>query len=156
MRADKFHEAGAYRNYPCAQDYDLWLRMKCIGCKMHMMPEKLIKYRVRQSSTTVQKRFKQACTGEYIRNLYWRKDRMSGYSYEGYLDYLKKRGTDNPVSNDDFIKNAEMYKQAKKNLVKGNFIKGIPQFCKVFFKSEFYRPHIYRSAKFAILTRMYR
>lgn len=156
MRADKFREAGAYRNYPCAQDYDLWLRMKCIGCKMHMMPEKLIKYRVRQASTTIQKRFKQACTGEYIRNLYWQKDRMSGYSYENYLDYLRKRGTDNPLANDDFIKYSNLYSEAKKNLAKGNPAKGILQFCNVFFKSKYYRPHVFQSTKFAVLSKMYR
>ena len=64
MRAAKFHEVGGYRNYPCAQDYDLWLRMKCAGYRMHMMSEKMIQYRVRQASTTVQKRYKQSCTGE--------------------------------------------------------------------------------------------
>ena len=31
MKAKAFWEAGAYRNYPCSQDYDLWLRMKCCG-----------------------------------------------------------------------------------------------------------------------------
>jgi len=70
MRAETFRRMGGYRNYKCAQDYDLWLRMKKAGCNFHMMPEKLIKYRVRQASTTLQNRYKQSCTGDYIRSLY--------------------------------------------------------------------------------------
>ena len=42
MTAKAFQTVGGYRNYPCAQDYDLWLRMKCAGYKMHMMTEKLL------------------------------------------------------------------------------------------------------------------
>ena len=138
MTAQIFREVGGYRNYPCAQDYDLWLRMKCAGCRMHMMPEKLIQYRVRQASTTVQKRYKQSCTGDYIRGLYHQKDRMSGYSYESYQDYLDKRGVNDPAANADFIENSNRYMQAKQELS----------------ESQYYRPNIVTSMKIALLTKM--
>ena len=153
MKAKAFWEAGAYRNYPCAQDYDLWLRMKCNGCKMHMMPEKLIKYRVRQASTTVQKRYKQSCTGEYIRKLYQKGDNMQSYSYEGYLAYLDKRGVNDPDANADFIANFERYMQLKKKIKKGRIISAAGDFCKVMFRSKYYRPHILRSVKIAMVMK---
>lgn len=154
MKAKAFWEAGAYRNYPCAQDYDLWLRMKCNGCKMHMMPEKLIKYRVRQASTTVQKRYKQSCTGEYIRKLYEKKNNMAGYSYEGYLAYLEKRGVNAPGANEDFVANFERYMQLKKKIKKGRLISAAGDFCKVMFRSKYYRPHILRSVKIALVMKL--
>lgn len=153
MKAKAFWEAGAYRNYPCSQDYDLWLRMKCNGCKMHMMPEKLIKYRVRQASTTVQKRYKQACTIEYIRKLYEQKNNLAGYSYEGYLAYLEKRGVNEPDANADFIANSERYMQMKKKLRKGHIVGAVKDFCKVMFQSKYYRPRILRSVKIALVTK---
>lgn len=153
MKAKAFWEAGAYRNYPCAQDYDLWLRMKCNGCKMHMMPEKLIKYRVRLASTTVQKRYKQSCTGEYIRKLYEQKNNMTGYSYAGYLAYLEKRGVNEPGSNADFVANFERYLQLKKKIRRGRLISAAGDFYKVMFRSKYYRPHILRSVKIAMVTK---
>ena len=153
MKAKAFWEAGAYRNYPCAQDYDLWLRMKCNGCKMHMVPEKLIKYRVRQASTTVQKRYKQACTGAYIRKLYEQRNNMADYSYEGYLSYLEKRGVNEPGSNEDFVKNFDRYMQLKRKLRKGRILSAAADFYQVMFRSKYYRPHILRSVKIALVMK---
>lgn len=154
MKAKAFWEAGAYRNYPCTQDYDLWLRMKCKGCKMHMMREKLIKYRVRQASITVQKRYKQSCTGEYIRKLYQKGDDMQSYSYEGYLAYLEKRGVNKPGSNEDFVANSERYMQFKKKIKKGRIISAAGDFCRVMFRSKYYRPHVLQSVKIAMLAKL--
>jgi len=154
MTAKAFREAGGYRNYPCAQDYDLWLRMKCNGCKMHMLPEKLIKYRVRQASTTVQKRYKQSCTGEYIRKLYFQRNNLAGYSYEDYLAYLDKRGVNEPGANEDFIQNSERYMQLKRKLRKGRVFSAAADLCRVLFCSKYYRPHLLRSIKIAAVMKM--
>lgn len=153
MKAKAFWEAGAYRNYPCSQDYDLWLRMKCNGCKMHMMPEKLIKYRVRLASTTVRKRYMQACTIEYIRKLYEQKNNMAGYSYEGYLAYLEKRGVNEPGSNEDFVKNSQRYMELKRKIKKGRLLSATGDFFRVMFQSKYYRPHILRSVKIALVMK---
>lgn len=153
MKAKAFWQAGAYRNYHCAQDYDLWLRMKCNGCKMHMIPEKLIKYRVRQASTTVQKRYKQSCTGEYIRKLYQKGDNMQSYSYESYLAYLKKRGVNEPGCNEDFIANFERYMGLKKKIKRGHIISAAEDFCRVMFLSKYYRPRILRSITIAMVMK---
>lgn len=153
MKAKAFWEAGAYRNYPCSQDYDLWLRMLCNGCKMRMMPEKLIKYRVRQASTTVQKRYKQSCTIEYIRKLYEKKNNMADYSYEGYLAYLEKRGANKPDANESFVENFQRYMGLKKKIKKGHIISAAGDFFRVMFRSEYYRPHILRSVKIALITK---
>ena len=153
MTAEIFRRVGGYRNYPCAQDYDLWLRMKCAGCRMHMLQEKLIRYRVRQASTTVQKRYKQSCTGEYIRSLYHQRKRMEGYSYEGYLRYLEKRNANDPSANEDFIYNSERYAQAKRKIRKGHITQGLADLGSVLFRSKYYRPRIMQSVKIAAIAR---
>jgi glycosyltransferase involved in cell wall biosynthesis len=153
MRADKFREVGGYRNYPCAQDYDLWLRMLLAGAKMRMQPEKLIKYRVRAASTTLSKRYRQSCTGEYIRRLYWQKNGMSGYSYESYLAYLEKRGANDQNANADFIANSALYQDSKRALKRGRVLSGALGLSKVFFKSKYYRPNVVNSAIVAFITK---
>ena len=156
MSAEAFRSVGGYRNYPCAQDYDLWLRMKCAGYKMHMLPEKLIQYRVRQASTTVQKRYKQSCTGEYIRGLYFQRNKMQGYSYEGYLRYLEKRGVNNPACNGDFVENFNRYMRLKQKIKNGRIVSAAEDYYKVMFQSKYYRPHIFRSIKIAMIMRFTR
>lgn len=154
MRADKFRAIGGYRNYKCAQDYDLWLRMLCAGYKMHNMPEKLIKYRVRLASTTLMNRYKQVCTLRYIGTLYKNKEKMSGYSYEGYLEYLDKNGADNSVANEDFKANSKLYLDSKAALKKGKIATGIKGLSKVIFTSKYYRPNILNSIKIALVTKL--
>jgi len=156
MRADKFRAIGGYRNYKCAQDYDLWLRMLCAGYKMHMMPEKLIKYRVRQKSTTLMNRYKQVSTLRYIEKLYKNKEKMSGYSYESYLDYLKNNGAEDKLANEDFMANFKLYMDSKSAVKHGNVVKGISGLYKVIFKSKYYRPRILKSIKIAVITRLAR
>lgn len=153
MTTKIFNEVGGYRNYLCAQDYDLWLRLKCAGARMHMMPEKMIQYRVRSKSTTSQKRYKQSCTLEYIRALY-RKQRMRGYSYEGYLMYLEKRKADDPVAQKNFLENYNKYMLAQRNLKDKKLIKATKEILSVLFKSKYYRPHMIRSLKIYFLTRL--
>ena len=154
MTAEIFRKVGGYRNYPCAQDYDLWLRMKCAGARMHMTPEKLIRYRVRQASTTVQKRYKQSCTVDYIGTLYWKKNKMSGYSYEAYLDYLEKRGVNDPASNENFAENFNRYVQAKHDLKHGHMIRGVRELLRVIFRSKYYRPRLMQTIKIAVITKL--
>lgn len=154
MSAEAFRAVGCYRNYLCAQDYDLWLRLKCAGYKMRMLPDKLIHYRVRQASTTGQKRYKQYATGEYIRKLYGQKNNMKNYSFEGYLAYLEKRGANDALANADFAENFQRYMGIKKKIKRGRVISVVGDFCKVMFVSKYYKPHILRSIKMAILMRV--
>lgn len=85
-----FNTVGGYRNYICAQDYDLWLRMLKANCRFHMINEKLMKYRIRGNSTTGSKRKKQKNTLRYIKKLYKNRPSMSGYCYDDYLQFLEE------------------------------------------------------------------
>jgi len=153
MRAETFRRMGGYRNYKCAQDYDLWLRMKKAGCNFHMMPEKLIKYRVRQASTTLQNRYKQSCTGDYIRSLYQSKTGMDGYSYDGYLKFLAEHKAEEKEAQKDFINNSTLYFESKKKLYKGHIVSGLKDLFNVVFNSKYYRPDFLRSLIIFLITK---
>lgn len=158
MKRDVFEKAGGYRNYQCAQDYDLWLRLKLLGCKFCMMPQKLLHYRVRTSSTTVKHRYKQVCTLRYILSLYglWGLKGMRGYSYEGYLSYLETHGASNPEVQENYKENFSLYMSSIAALRQKRLVEGIKGVAKVLFCSKYYRPHILRSLKIAVIKKCFK
>lgn len=92
MTREIFHKVGGYRNFPCSQDYDMWLRMLSADARFYMIPEALIQYRIRSGSISVSKRLRQKLTIEYIRDLYVERLRngCDTFSEENYQNYLKK------------------------------------------------------------------
>lgn len=90
-----FDKVQGYRNFPCSQDYDLWLRLLTADARFYIIPEPLLKYRIRGSSITSTKRMRQKLTLEYIRNLYIERlktgsDSFSPQRYQAYISrYLK-------------------------------------------------------------------
>ena len=78
---------------------------------------------------------------------------MSGYSYDGYLQYLDKRGVNDPSANADFIENSNRYMQSKKNIRQGKLIRGGKELCHLLFKSKYYRPHILKSVKIFLILK---
>ncbi|WP_147327688.1 glycosyltransferase [Dorea formicigenerans] len=144
MKRDAFVKAGLYRDFPCAQDYDLWLRMLCCGCKIHMMPENMLYYRVRNMSTTNRKKYQQLCTLNYIRKLYTErcKNGIDTYSYDSYLKDMERKGVGNRKIEDQFFKANYIISQSKKNLKKHNYAMAINGYIKAFIISKAYRKQL--------------
>lgn len=91
MKRIVFENVGGYRDFPCSQDYDLWLRLLENNCKFYMIDEPLLQYRIRDGSTTNRKRFIQACTLFYISKLFYQRIQFKkdNYSKEKYNDFMK-------------------------------------------------------------------
>ncbi len=144
MRRDAVSKAGMYRKFPCAQDYDLWLRMFENGCQMHMMKDSLLLYRVRRSSITNKRKYQQLCTLDYIRYItrVRRKKGKDIYSYNGYLDYIKKLGVGNKEIETNFELAREFVSQGKNKIKSNNFFVGILCFVKGMYVSKFYRKQV--------------
>lgn len=128
-----FEKAGGYRNFPCAQDYDLWLRMYEKGAKIFMINEDLFAYRVRSQSITESKRIKQIATMQYIRKLYHERQKkgVDSYSLSDYEEYLRKRKV-----NTDGDRIYELYKEGRE-VKKKSFIKKMIYFIKISFTCPF-------------------
>lgn len=105
-----FEKSGGYRNFPCSQDYDLWLRMLNNGAKFYMVPEILLEYRVRTNSISCDRLVAQKFTVEYIRKLFIERllKGHDSFSPDNHSMYLKST-----------IRNEQ---RTRKQIVKGNEI----------------------------------
>ena len=92
MRKDMFDKTGGYRDYPCAQDLDLWHRMFILGCRFYMIPEPLLKYRISQNSITARKWYQQQLTVYYINKTFvdYLRTGKDAYSKSDYNNFLMK------------------------------------------------------------------
>ncbi len=92
---------GLYREFPCAQDYDLILRVIDYGGKVANLPEKLLYYRVRENSLTSQKGLFQFLLAEYAKKLSLerKKEKIDSFSKESidklYQEAEKNKNTFN-------------------------------------------------------------
>lgn len=91
-----FEKVGGYRNFPCAQDNDMWLRMQESGARFYMIEEPLLKYRVSERSISGSKWFKQQLTTHYIIELSIQrlKKGVDSFSVENYNKYLQTHHVD--------------------------------------------------------------
>lgn len=94
MKINIFEESGGYRNFPCAQDYDLWLRILEMNIKFTSLSTPLLDYRIRDESISRKSSMKQEATIYYSRTL--RKERLKtgsdSFSEENYSSFLEKFG----------------------------------------------------------------
>jgi glycosyltransferase involved in cell wall biosynthesis len=101
MRRTIFEEVRGYRDFPCAQDSDLWMRMQEAGASFYKVSTPLIKYRINPQSTTQARYFKQSLTTRYIYSLSVERlqNGKDSYSVDNYNNYLKKNGIESELKN---------------------------------------------------------
>lgn len=141
MKKSFFNEVGGYRNFICAQDYDLWLRMWYANARMKIINKALLGYRVRENSITSKKRFVQKLTTDYIKELFWLrlKTGKDNYSYASYIDYLNQCGAYDCKKNEKFLKEYYLLSRANSLIAEKCYCRGYMIRGKVFLLSEFYR-----------------
>lgn len=69
MKRELLEKVDYYRDFKNSQDYDLWLRMIKMGAKFHILPEALLKYRVRSNSISGINPARQYSYAAYAQNL---------------------------------------------------------------------------------------
>lgn len=99
IKSNLLKALGGYRAFPSAQDYDLWLRMLSAGYKMHIMPDILLKYRIRQKSITKSNPAKQYFCKYYAQKLF--KERLKKGS-----DSFSQEALSNLINCDNSTKTA--------------------------------------------------
>lgn len=91
MKRTSFFEVGGYRDFPCAQDLDLWLRMLEAGQTFLYFNEATIKYRVRDAGVSKMNSAKQYLTIMYIKEMQLERIKRSGidsFSKDNYSKYI--------------------------------------------------------------------
>lgn len=155
MKKTSFLEVGGYRDFPCAQDYDLWLRMLNNNCNFYMLHEKLLKYRIRENSTTSSKRLLQVLTMNYIKQL--NKERLKkgfdSYSEANYRNYLisKKYFDDNYTK--DLINKRKIFRNIQANIRERNYFKAILRLLYLIYVSDYFRNRFFTVLEFKILNK---
>lgn len=104
-----------YRAFKSAQDYDLWLRMVSLNCKFHIIPEPLIKYRIRQNGITNSNFAKSYFEFKYIRKLFFQRKKYSNkdsYSETAFNLMTLHNQKKHLIINNQFL----LLNQLKKNI----------------------------------------
>lgn len=70
MKKDVFDALGGYREIQSCEDYDLWMRMLCSGCRMAIMPDKFLMRRVRTGSVCEGNPYQLHLSRKFIRKIY--------------------------------------------------------------------------------------
>ena len=78
IKASILKKLNGYRLFKSSQDYDLWLRMVSLHCHFHIMPEVLIKYRIRKNSITKSNFARSYFCLKYIRELFFERENSNG------------------------------------------------------------------------------
>lgn len=156
IRADSFNSLGGYRDFPCAQDYDLWLRMKEANYKFYMINEKLLYYRVRPNSITNKNRYKQINTIRYIRKLYYdkRKTSIDSYNYSNYLKFLDDNGVNDPETVNKVLKSLEQFSEGKKYIKNKEIFLGFFKIIKAITGTNYYIKNLPTKVKFFVYSKL--
>lgn len=104
IRTKLLKALGGYRDFPSAQDYDLWLRLLSSKQKIHIMPEVLLRYRIRQKGITKSNPAKQYFCNYYAQKLF--KERLKkghdSFSLEFLLNLINSDKVTNSALNDQY------------------------------------------------------
>lgn len=115
MRREMFEKVGGYRDFPCAQDADLWMRMQEAGALFFLLDKPLMKYRINPNSTTAKQFFKQQLTAHYIYKLSL--DRLQNdkdnFSVVAYNRYLEEAGIGSQKEENRFKRGISYLRKAK-------------------------------------------
>lgn len=147
MTANIFNKVGGYRDFPCSQDYDLWLRMLQSGCRFYMMNRKLLRYRIRKNNISSLKNYEQKLTIDYIRELYIQriKNGKDNYSISHYKEFINKRKQKS--TNTKVQLYGEILIDANKKRKEKKYIQWLFLRIKVFVCSPVYRDSYFRLMK---------
>ena len=142
---DIFERAGGYRDFPCSQDSDMWLRMAEKGCRFYKLGTPYLNYRVNPNSVTSKRWYQQQLTCHYIFELSVQRllKGNDSYSYEDYHRYLDKFKVSDEKAKEALHKAVDnlLYSANAEN--DGHRLQSLWLKTKVIFISNVYRRHIY-------------
>ena len=118
MKRNIFEKVGGYRDFPCAQDSDLWMRMQENGALFYRIAKPLMRYRINPKGTTQKKYFKQQLTAHYIFSLSIERMTMGkdSFSKDNYEAYMKRCGIDSIYKERCFHNGIALLRKAKEKI----------------------------------------
>ena len=107
-------ELGGYRNFPAAQDKDLWLRFVSKDWGIGFVQEVLLKYRLTSQNTSMGNSLRQWACGRYINQLFKKRKKYGkdSFSEEALAKFLDDMGCNDPQSKAAFNRGHDLIFQA--------------------------------------------
>ncbi len=143
MRKEIFDAVGGYRNFPCTQDYDLWLRLYFENVKFARLEDDLLAYRIRENSTWKSNGMRQQVIYFYIKELYKERKKTGNDSYS--IENLRLYLTNNGVTEqgiESYQKGKNLILESKENLRNKKIFRCIKNFYSGMRKNKFLRKEI--------------
>lgn len=128
-----FECIGEYRNFPCAQDYDLWLRFIDNGYQIGFLDEYLMKYRVSNISISSRKAFTQWLCNKYIRMLNIERQKTNGqdsFSETNLQQFLDENGANNLEKSETFYLAKQSFDNCRFEFKNKHYLKSLVHFFK--------------------------
>lgn len=140
-----FERAGGYRNFPCSQDSDLWLRMAEDGCRFYKIGQSYLRYRANPNSVTNKRWYQQQLTCHYIFELSTQRltKGIDDYSIENYHQYLNRFKVDNEQAKNQLRNAVNLLSESAVASAEGKKLRSLRLRTQVLLMSKVYRRHIY-------------
>lgn len=140
-----FEKVGRYRDFPCSQDSDLWLRMAENGCRFYKLGTPYLNYRVNPDSVTSKRWYQQQLTCHYIFELSIQRltQGKDDYSLDNYHQYLKRFNVDDEHAKNKLRDAVNFLSESAVASASGKKLRSLRLKAQVFLMSEVYRRHIY-------------
>ena len=158
MKREVFLKLGGFRDFPCAQDYDLWLRMLSEKYTFLMLEEKLLKYRIRSNSTTSSKLLLQVLTMNYAKKLYKERkiDGEDHYSPLDYENFLKNNGYYDERYCNEIEKKRLVFLRYKAAVNKKKYIQGFVYLSGIVGQSKYFRNRFFTVLEFELKKKYFK
>lgn len=150
-----FEKTGGYRDFPCSQDSDLWLRMAESSCRFYKLGSPYLQYRLNPNSVTNKRWFQQQLTCHYIFELSIDRltNNIDNYSLEDYHSYLNRFKVNDESAKQRLWNAVSLLSKSADCSSRGEKLKSLILRGKVFLISGIYRRHYYYLIKKLILLR---
>lgn len=151
-----FERVGGYRNFPCSQDADMWLRMTEAGASFYYLPQKLLRYRINSQSVSSKRWYKQQLTCNYIYELSLARlsNGQDTFSIENYNKFLERWRISDCEAERKLKKCYYLLSKARMLSDNGRKIEAILLRFWVFIKSPLLRNHYFMQHKKKRLVQM--
>ena len=139
-----FERAGGYRDFPCSQDSDLWLRMAENGCRFYKLGQSYLRYRANPNSVTNKRWYQQQLTCHYILELSVQRLTKCNddYSLDNYHQYLKRFNVDDEHAKNKLRDAVNLLSESAVASASGKKLRSLRLRAHVFLMSKVYRRHI--------------
>lgn len=154
MRKKSIINIGLYRNFPTAEDYDLWLRCLSNRYKFKSLNEILIHYRIRDNSMTHSDSLLLFLVENYQRQLYSlrKKNKLDNYSEKNLKAYLLEKGYYDQEFKRLYEKGEEYFQKFIDEMQKRNFGSAIKNLKYSFMQTKLNRKRILLFFKYEMIS----